>query len=63
MPEIEAIKTKSFDETTMAEAIVLYLANLDDEKGRKNALDRITYLKEKESKKTTKTMHLGLVKE
>lgn len=60
MPEIEAIKEKSYEETTMAEAIVLFFAG--DESEKKDALNRITYLQDKniKNKKESKSMHLGL---
>lgn len=67
MPEIEAIKAKSFEETTMAEAIVLFLACVEDKKGKRDALERISYLRAQEEKKkenkNNKTMSLGLIKE
>ena len=63
MPEIEAIKAKPYDETTIAEAIVLFLAALEDE-DKLEALERISYLKEKEyEKESKKILHLGLEKE
>ena len=52
MPEIEAIKAKSFDETTMAEAIVLYLAG--DKTEKKEALNRIDFLNKKKNNKEPK---------
>ena len=63
MPEIDAIKAKSYDETTMGEAIVLFLVSVEDEEERKKALNRIDYIKNKEKKNLKKGKTLSFVKE
>jgi len=48
MSEIEKIKSKSVEDTTIAEAIVLFFAGDDEEK--QEALSRIDFLQKKNSK-------------
>ena len=69
MPELEAILAKSYEETTMADVIVLFFSG--NKKDKKEALKRIDYLQNQnivenakvETKTSHSSMHLSLVKE
>ena len=45
--EIDEIRRKPYDKTTMGEAIVLYLASVGSDVAKEEALNRIGYLRSK----------------